>query len=216
VALSLAGVNVAVLVGSLGLATVALGFALQDILSNFVAGIVLLLEHPFTRGDTIVAANATGTVEDIRVRATVLRTPDGQQVLVPNKLLFTSVLTNQSATVRRRLEVRVSVPYGQDAGHVRELLLAAAGGVEGVAEDRPARVVTDDLGQGALELRLWFWVDPRATDLARARSEVLEAAEQALTEAGVRLAVPQPSANTDLPARGPAAPPTEQDREAVT
>jgi small-conductance mechanosensitive channel len=96
------------------------------------------------------------------------------------------------------------------------LLLAAAGGVEGVAEDRPARVVTDDLGQDGLELRLWFWVDPRATDLARARSEVLEAAEQALTEAGVRLAVPQPSANTDLPARGPAAPPTEQDREAVT
>src|SRR5919197_4495338 len=150
IALSLGGVNPGVLVGSLGLATVALGFALQDIASNFVAGIVLLLEHPFTRGDTIVAANATGTVEDIQVRATRLRTPDGQLVLVPNKLLFTSVLTNASATLTRRLEVHVAVPYGQDAAQARRALLAAAGRVGGViGEPQPPRVLTQELGQGA-------------------------------------------------------------------
>ncbi|HZA80688.1 MAG TPA: mechanosensitive ion channel domain-containing protein, partial [Actinomycetes bacterium] len=103
VALSLGGVDLGVLVGSLGLATVALGFALQDIVSNLAAGIVLLIEHPFTEGDHITTADAEGEVEEIRIRATRLRAPDGQLVLVPNKLLFTSVLTNASATMRRRM-----------------------------------------------------------------------------------------------------------------
>src|SRR6266498_5962825 len=105
VALSIGGVNLGWVVGSLGLVTVALGFALQDIVSNFVAGIVLLLEHPFTRGDLIEVAGVKGKVEDIRVRATQLRAADGEQVLVPNKILFTEVLTNSTATMHRRVEV---------------------------------------------------------------------------------------------------------------
>jgi small conductance mechanosensitive channel len=183
VALSLGGVNLGVLVGSLGLATVALGFALQDIVSNFTAGIVLLLEHPFTRGDHIAIEEVEGTVEDMRVRATRLRTPDGELVVVPNKLLFTGVLTNASATLHRRVEVALEVPYGHDAAKVRELLLAVAAGVEGVSDDRPPQLVTQDLGQDGRSLRLWCWVDPRAADPARVRSELLEAAERALREA---------------------------------
>jgi small conductance mechanosensitive channel len=202
VALSILGVNLGVLVGSLGLATVALGFALQDIVGNFTAGIVLLLEHPFTRGDVIVTQDAQGAVEDIRVRATQLRTPDGQLVVVPNKLLFTNVLINASATMRRRLEVHVAVPYGQDAVRAREALLAAAGRVEGVIDDedwRP-RVLLQDLGAGAVDLRLWFWADPRAKDLVRVRSEVVEAAEAALRDAGLDLTVP-PAAQAASPNR---------------
>jgi small conductance mechanosensitive channel len=186
VALSFAGVNLSVLVGSLGLATVALGFALQDIVSNFAAGIVLLLEHPFTRGDYIATDGAEGTVEDIRVRATQLRSPDGQRVLVPNKQLFTNVLTNASATMRRRVEVVLELPYGQDATKARELLLAAANNVDGVSDDPPPRLLTEDLGESALSLRLWFWVDPRAVDPVRVRSAVLEATEVALREASLR------------------------------
>ena len=180
VALSLGGVNLGVLVGSLGLATVALGFALQDIVSNFTAGIVLLLEHPFTEGDHIAIAEAEGEVEEIQVRATRLRAPDGQLVIVPNKLLFTQVVTNATATMRRRVEVPLEVPYGQDAARARELLLAAAAEVDGVAEDPAPRVLTNDLGQGARSLRLWFWVDSRSDDPLRVRSEVLDAAERLL------------------------------------
>jgi small conductance mechanosensitive channel len=191
VALSILGVNLGVLVGSLGLATVALGFALQDIVSNLAAGVVLLLEHPFTRGDHIAVDGTEGTVEDIRVRATQLRSPDGERVLVPNKLLFTNVLTNSSATMRRRVEVLLDLPYGQDAARARELLLAAAAGVDGVSDDPPPRLLTEDLGENAVSLRLWFWVDPRAHDVVRVRSAVLEATEAALGEARL-LAVPVP------------------------
>jgi small conductance mechanosensitive channel len=186
VALSVAGVNLGVLVGSLGLVTVALGFALQDILSNFVAGILLLLEHPFTKGDLIVTPETSGTVEDIRVRATRLRTVDGQLVVVPNKLLFTQVLTNSSASSGRRLEVKVRLPHGQDLGRAREALPAAAAAVDGVLATPPPRVLTSDLGTEALELSLLFWADPRASDLQRVRSEVLDAVERALGELGVR------------------------------
>jgi small conductance mechanosensitive channel len=186
VTLSIAGVNLSVLVGSLGLITVALGFALQDILSNFVAGIVLLLEHPFTKGDHIVTADAAGTVEDIQVRATRLRTSDGQLVVVPNKLLFTQVLKNASASTGRRLEVVVRMPHGQDLARTREALPAAAGEVDGVLATPSPRVLTADLAADALELRLLFWADPRASDLERVRSEVLDAVERVLGELGVR------------------------------
>jgi len=187
VVLSLAGVNLAVLVGSLGLATVALGFALQDIVGNFTAGIVLLLEHPFTEGDHIAIAEAEGDVEEIRVRATRLRAPDGQLVLVPNKLLFTQVLTNSTATVRRRVEVRLEMPYGQDAARARELVLAAASEAEGVCDDPAPRLLTQDLGQGGRRLRLVFWVDARGSDPQGVRSELLEEAERRLRDAGISL-----------------------------
>jgi small conductance mechanosensitive channel len=199
VTLSIAGVNLSVLVGSLGLVTVALGFALQDILSNFVAGIVLLLEHPFTKGDHIVTAEAAGTVEDIRVRATRLRTADGQLVVVPNKLLFTQVLSNASATTGRRLEVAVRVPHGQDVAEVREALPAVAGEVDGVLATPTPRVLTTDLVSDAVELRLLFWADPRASDLERVRSEMLDAVERALGELGVRA---EERAADEAPAKG--------------
>jgi small conductance mechanosensitive channel len=187
VALSLGGVNLGVLVGSLGLATVALGFALQDIVSNFVAGIVLLLEHPFTRGDQIAVTGVEGTVEDIRVRATQLRAADGEQVLVPNKILFTNVLTNSTATMHRRVEVTLSVPQGVDPRRAREALLAAASEVDGTSEDPAPRLLLHDLGEDKMELLLEFWVDPRRHDLQRVRSEMLEATQAVLGRSDAEL-----------------------------
>jgi len=188
VALSIGGVNLGWVVGSLGLVTVALGFALQDILSNFVAGIVLLLEHPFTRGDQIAMDEVEGTVEDIRVRATQLRTPDGQQVLIPNKLLFTSVITNSTATMHRRVDVSLHVPGAEVSSRLRERLLNVAAGVEGVSDDPEPRLLVQNLDDDKIELLLWFWVDPRRhPELQRVRSEVLEATQAVLARSNMEL-----------------------------
>jgi small conductance mechanosensitive channel len=200
VALSLGGVNPGVLVGSLGLATVALGFALQDIVSNFVAGIVLLLEHPFTRGDHIAVVasgqgTVEGTVEDIRVRATQLRAADGEQVLVPNKILFTNVLSNSTAAMQRRVEVTLTVPNGVDPSRVRESVLAAAAGVDGTSADHSPRLLLDDLAGDKMELLLEFWVDARRHDLQRVRSEVLEATQAALVRSTMELTASNDGSN---------------------
>jgi small conductance mechanosensitive channel len=181
VALSIGGVNLGWVVGSLGLVTVALGLALQDILSNFVAGIVLLLEHPFTRGDEIAMGEVEGTVEDIRVRATQLRTADGQQVLIPNKLLFTSVISNSTATMHRRVDVSLHVSGTGVTPKLRERLLKVISGVQGVSDDPAPRLLVQDLDGDKIELLLWFWVDPRRhPELERVRSEVLEATQAVL------------------------------------
>ena len=103
-------------------------------------------------------------------------------MLVPNKLLFTNVITNASATVHRRLEVLLEVPQDQDPTKARELLPAAAARVVGVFANPAPQVLIEDFDQGAVNLRLWFWVDPRADDLPRVRSEVLEAARTTLAE----------------------------------
>jgi small-conductance mechanosensitive channel len=154
-----------------------------------VAGIVLLLEHPFTRGDQIAMDDVEGTVEDVRVRATQLRTPDGQQLIIPNKLLFTSVLTNSTATMHRRVEVHLSVPGAAISGKLRERLLEAAAGVEGVSGgDRAPRLLVQDLDDDKIELLLWFWVDPRRyPELQRVRSEVLEATQAVLARSNMGL-----------------------------
>jgi len=188
IALSIGGVSLGWVVGSLGLVTVALGLALQDILSNFVAGIVLLLEHPFTRGDEIAIAEVEGTVEDIRVRATQLRTADGQQVLIPNKLLFTSVLWNSTATMHRRVEVSLHVPGTEVSPKLRERLLEVASGVTGVSDDPAPRLLVQNLDDDRIELLLWFWVDPRRhPELQRVRSEVLEGTQAVLARSNMEL-----------------------------
>jgi small conductance mechanosensitive channel len=192
IALSIGGVNLGWVVGSLGLVTVALGLALQDILGNFVAGIVLLLEHPFTRGDEIAMGEVEGVVEDVRVRATQLRTPDGQQLIIPNKLLFTNVITNSTATMHRRVDVRLSVPSTEVAPKLRTRLLEAAGRVQGVSRDPEPRLLVEDLGDTKIELLLWFWVDPRRhPDLQRVRSEVLEATQAVLARSNMELTASQ-------------------------
>jgi small conductance mechanosensitive channel len=192
IALSIGGVNLGWVVGSLGLVTVALGLALQDILGNFVAGIVLLLEHPFTRGDEIAMGEVEGVVEDVRVRATQLRTPDGQQLIIPNKLLFTNVITNSTATMHRRVDVRLSVPGTEVAPKLRTRLLEAAGRVQGVSRDPEPRLLVEDLGDTKIDLLLWFWVDPRRhPDLQRVRSEVLEATQAVLARSNMELTASQ-------------------------
>jgi small-conductance mechanosensitive channel len=188
VAVSIGGVNLGWVIGSLGLLTVALGLALQDVVGNFVAGIVLLLEHPFTRGDEIAMGDVEGTVEDIRVRATQLRTPDGQQLIIPNKLLFTNVVTNSTATMQRRVDVRLSVPGPEVSAELRSRLLEAAGRVPGVSRDPEPRLLVGDLDDDKIELLLWFWVDPRRyPELQRLRSEVLEATQAVLARSNMGL-----------------------------
>jgi small conductance mechanosensitive channel len=106
-ALRLYGLDTTALVAILGVGTVAVGLALQDVLKNLFAGVYLLLEQPFKIGDTIVVDNREGEVESIEIRTTVLRTRDGTQALVPNALVFATTVMNRTAYPTRRVSIRV-------------------------------------------------------------------------------------------------------------
>jgi small-conductance mechanosensitive channel len=125
--LSTLGVETSSLAWVLGAAGVGLGLGLQDVLGNFFGGLVMLVERPVRVGDFVVVGDAAGTVEAIRIRGTLIRTPDNTTVLVPNRQMLSERVTNLSYGLQhRRLQVAVGVAYGTDPGRVREILLDLA------------------------------------------------------------------------------------------
>lgn len=160
VILAIWGTGLVVPVALLGALTVALSLALQDILKNVVAGIYLLLEHPFVIGDQISGASYTGTVEDIQLRVTVLRTEDNQKALIPNALLFTSPVVNHSGYERHRAGLTVALADAESAGveAAERAILAALAGVPAILRDPSPRVTVSKIAGGKLELRVEFWL----------------------------------------------------------
>jgi len=226
VALAIAGANLTALVASVGLVTVAIAVGLQDVVGNAAAGILLLLEHPFTAGDLIATKDAEGTVEDVRIQTTRLRAPDGQLVVVPNKLLTTSALTNATATTRRRLEVALQVSSLSDTTRLLQAVVDAASAVDGVADDPAATVAVQaptpgDGGAGTARFVLWCWVDPHSTDPERVRSELAERPQPRSAGSRDRRPSRGPGATDDgrsgpaarpLPCRPPGPPPAAPPR----
>lgn len=105
--LALFGASWTAVLASLSVVSVAFGLALQDVLKNFVAGVYLLLEQPFKIGDQIAVKGVTGEVEGIDIRTTVMRTPEGLRVIVPNNIVFTDIVTNRSAYGTRRVSLQL-------------------------------------------------------------------------------------------------------------
>lgn len=167
----------------LGLTGFALGFALKDILSNFVSGLLLLALRPFRVGDQIIVGETEGTVERVVLRATQLRTYDGRAVLVPNAEVFTSRVTNNTAAPIRRASFRVFLGYDVDAPHALDVMVEAVKSVEGILEQPAPSAQVAELGQDDLEVELRFWTDSRRADFvettSKARQAVLAAAKAA-------------------------------------
>lgn len=179
------------LVNVLGLSSVAIGFAFRDILQNFLAGILILLSHPFRVGDQIVAGQYEGTVEEIQTRATFLRTYDGRRVVIPNANLFTNPVTVNTAHPVRRLEHDVGIGYGDDIARAKKVMLdTLARRPEALAHPPPEALVVR-LGESTVDIRLRWWVQPpNQFDALHSQDAVLHAVRDALREAGVDLPYP--------------------------
>lgn len=154
-----AGINLtafAVVASALG---VGVGFGLQNIISNFISGLIIMMERPIQVGDRIEIAGVEGLVHSIGARRTTVVTPDSTTILVPNQRFITDNVTNYIFLHREvRLRVPVSVAQGSDVRLVEKLLLEAAEGADVRAEPRP-RVALTSLGGAAVSLELWVWYD---------------------------------------------------------
>lgn len=190
-ALGVIGVRLAPLVGALGIGGLALAFAGQNILANFLASIILQLRRPFRRGDQVTVVGSEGTVDDVNFRAVVLRTFDGERVMVPCAQVLSTNIVNHTTLGRRRTTLEVSVAYLTDLDRTRALLLGAVGDVDEVLDRPPPEVWVEAFGDSGIALAVRFWHAPDIATLWRVRSQVAVVVKRSLDAAGVQIPFPQ-------------------------
>jgi small-conductance mechanosensitive channel len=192
-ALAAAGIEftrLTVVAGGLG---VGIGFGLQNVVNNFVSGLILLFERPLQVGDAVElhSENLLGEIRRIGIRASVLRTFDGAEVVVPNGRLVADLVRNWTLSDRRRrVELTVGVEYGTDAQRVIDLLLDVANTNELVLSDPGAMAFFTNFGDSALEFQLRVWI----ADLDNrylVRSQLSVAIQQRLAAEGIGVPFPQ-------------------------
>ena len=173
--------------GSLGFFSIAIGFAFRDILENLLAGILLLFRAPFRMGDEVDIVSTRGSVQEINLRETVVRTYDGRRVLIPNATVYKNAIVVQTAYDAVRTEAVVGVAYGTDLAQAREVALTAIRGT-GLVQDTPApAVLVRELSASTIDLQLLWWSGPQQAVVLRARDAVLAAVVTAYGEAGIEM-----------------------------
>ncbi len=188
--------------------TFGLGFGLQEIVANFVSGLILLVERPVRVGDAVTIGNLQGRVSRIQIRATTISLWDRSEMIVPNKEFITNKLVNWTLSdSKRRVDVPVRVAYGVDVKKVKQALLEAARKFPEVLEDPPPKALLLEFGESAMKFELRFFVDfghGMAT-----KDKVHEAIEEVFRREGIEFAVPvvnvQEQAAGARPAAGAAA-----------
>jgi small conductance mechanosensitive channel len=190
VALDQVDFDVTGFVAGLGVAGITVGFALQDIARNFVAGILLLVRQPFNVGDAVEVAGHAGSVVEITTRDTVLKTWDGEQVILPNIDVFTSAITNYSQLPHRRRTIHIGVGYGVDVSRATRLFLKAIQSVEGVLQEPAPTVLAEGLGDSALRLSARFWVNQETHSLFQVHSAAVQKIKGVAEEEGIELPYP--------------------------
>jgi small-conductance mechanosensitive channel len=172
------------LIKVLGIGSVAIGFAFQNILQNFLAGLLLLWAEPFRVGDQIKLDPFEGTVEDIQTRATTIKTYDGKRVVIPNAELFTHSVTVNTAFENRRWEYEFPVSASDDLAHLKSQLVETVKKVEGVLSNPTPEALLVDLGDlvsGVIKIRLTWWTkSPRQHEMMASNDRVLTAIREAL------------------------------------
>ena len=190
VALAIAGVEIGAVLAALGLIGLGLALAMQNILENFIAGVLLLMRKPYDRHELIATNGIEGYVEDIDLRVTTIRQYDGTLTLVPNADVLDNPLTNLTRRGVRRGEVMVGIDYRDDHEVARDVLLAAVDDVELVLEDPPPAVLLRRLGDSSVDFAIRFWFDVELSFLPVVEDAVLRACKTAVDEAG--LTIPWP------------------------
>jgi small conductance mechanosensitive channel len=190
VALDQVDFNVTTFLAGLGILGFTVGFALQDVSKNFVAGLLLLLQQPFDIGEMVQVGEYTGKVQLVDLRATEIRTLDGRLVLIPNSDVFTNPIVNLSRPDSRRIELEAGVSYESDLERVRQLALEAIRSVEGLMEEPPPQVVYHTFGGSTIDMTILFWFDNKTSNPQVARDQGLAAVKSAFEKAKVEMPFP--------------------------
>ncbi len=172
--------------GTMGL---VVAFASQRIVSNFGSGLFLIVERPIKPGDNITIDTVSGTVEEIRVLSTIVKTFEGIYVRIPNEKVFTSDITNYVANVARRFEYSIGISYKSDAEHAIRIMRRLLEEHPFVLRHPGPSIFVDNLGDSSVNLRVLIWAPSRAW--WSVKTEMLWTIKRALEEEGIEIPFPQ-------------------------
>lgn len=174
----------------LGIMGFTIGFALQDISRNIIAGMLLLVQKPFEIGDFVKIEEFTGRVLSVDMRSTELMTPDGNNVLIPNGNVFTMPIVNFSRVSTRRMELTIGVAYDSDLELVRHTTLDAIRSIPDVLNSPAPTLFFHTFNAYSIDFTVRFWIDTRVTEAATALDPAIVAIQQAYVRKNISIPYP--------------------------
>lgn len=178
------------LLGAAGILGLALGFALRDTVENYIASLLLSLRRPFGPEDFVRIADQEGIVLRLTSRATILLTLDGQQVRIPNAIVFKGVIVNYTEHATRRFTFTLGIAPDADLAQAQQVAIAAVSSVPGVIADPAPTAFFQQIGESTVDLTVAGWLDQRTHDFFRTRSEAIRVTLAQVLEAGIDLPEP--------------------------
>jgi small conductance mechanosensitive channel len=188
-AINALGVQTASLIALLGAAGLAVGLALQGSLSNFAAGVLIVLFRPYKVGDWIEGGGVSGAVEEVQILTTVLKTGDNKRVIIPNSQIMGSTITNYSANDTRRVDLVVGVSYSDDLDKVRKELEDLVAADERILKDPAVTIAVSELADSSVNFVLRPWVS--TADYWAVYFDLTERVKKRFDEVGISIPFPQ-------------------------
>jgi small conductance mechanosensitive channel len=188
-ALEQLGVDTTSVLAIFAAAGLAIGLAFKDSLSNFAAGIMLILFQPFKVGDFVEAAGISGTVEQIRIFNTVLRSGDNREITVPNSHIYSGVIINFSARDTRRIDLVIGIGYEDNIGLAKNTIEEIIGNNEHILKDPEPTIMVLELGESSIDIAVRPWV--KSGDYWTTRADLLQTIKETFDEKGISIPYPQ-------------------------
>ena len=188
--LAFPGFELGDIIATLGVGSVAIGFAFQDIFKNFLAGIILLLEEPFRIGDEVVIGDYQGKVENISIRTTKILTYQGEKVLLPNSTVFTDAVKVVTAYTHRRTDLAVGVDYNTSLPQASQILLETIGNIRGVMKEPSPEIDVVNFGDSSIDFVVRYWSNSQQKQLRKVQTQAMIAIKKALDEADISIPYP--------------------------
>ena len=188
-AINQVGVQTTSLIAVMGAAGLAVGLALQGSLSNFAAGVLIVIFRPYRVGDFVEAAGIAGIVEQVQILTTALRTGDNKHIIVPNKQIMDSVITNYSHKDTRRIDLIIGVSYNADIDKVRSIIQSLVEADERILKDPVCLIAVAELADSSVNFFVRPWV--ATGDYWPVRFDMLEKIKKTFDKEGVEIPFPQ-------------------------
>lgn len=183
------GVQTTSLVAILGAAGLAVGLALQGSLSNFAAGVLIVVFRPYRVGDWVEAAGISGSVEQVQILTTILITGDNKQIIVPNSQIMNSVITNYSANDTRRVDMTIAVSYSDDLDKVRKTLQDLISNDSRILQEPKCMIAVSELADSSVNFVVRLWV--KTENYSDVKFDMTEAVKKRFDMEGISFPFPQ-------------------------